>query len=193
MSIRGTTVFRSIPVCKMGCQGIPNEVRVMAGSVAGLHGRVDNGQCRRQGDFFMVTPAWTGRCELVVYDGYKGAEGEVARKTFVVVAVPTPLATLNGKTGGFIGKGMLLAQSAIGLRLEYPENVAGFTVTEFSVLVNKDGFMRDLLSRSSQITTGQRSILQSLNKGEYAVFHSIRVRCPDGGMRDLPAMVFQIQ
>jgi hypothetical protein len=175
-------------------QAVANQVRITFQGVkdSSINATVDNGTCARSGDFFIITPLRTGKCELAVFEGKPGRKTELGRRTLNVIALPTPLAAINGTKRGGIAKNVLMAAGTVTATLENPAIQAEFTVTQFSISAVIQGFAIEESSNSNQYTQGQRNLINNCSRGSYVLFTDIKARGPDGVVRDIPSLVLKI-
>jgi len=171
--------------------GVENPIDV---SVAGVMPEnvsieVTNARADRRRNSYIIKPRRPGNCIVKVYA--KDEEGKrklMGTKDFRVKKVPSPVAKVNGKTGGAITKQVLMAQIGVAADLENFDFDLKFTVTEFTVSTTIQGFLQEATSKSYKFSKEQKNIIQNLNRGQRIYIQDIKAVGPDGQTRDLSSI-----
>jgi gliding motility-associated protein GldM len=171
--------------------GVDNPVDV---SVAGVPPEnvdinMTNGKAKkRRGGSYIVNPRRPGNSLVRVYAKIDGKRRSMGQKEFRVKRVPDPVATINGQKGGGISKNVLIAQVGVAAEMENFDFDLKFRVTEFTVSATIGGFLKEATSKNYKLTKEQKSIIQSLSKGQRIYIQDIEAVGPDGSVRKLPAI-----
>jgi len=111
---------------------------------------------------------------------------------FRVKRIPDPKAVFGGKSGGSSATANLKAQDQVFARLDNFEFDAKFSVTRFSLVVQRPRQDPILLSTSGGQLSGQmRSAMATITPGTVVAFTSIIAVGPDGSQRGLDDIVFR--
>ncbi len=172
--------------------GVDNPVEV---SVAGIPPEdtdinMTNGKAKktRRGGSYIINPRRPGNSIIRVYAKVDGQRKMMGQREFRVKRVPDPVATINGQKGGGISKNILVAQVGVAAEMENFDFDLKFRVTEFTVSATINGFLKEATSKNYKLTKEQKSIIQSLSKGQRLYIQDIEAVGPDGSVRKLPAI-----
>ncbi len=111
---------------------------------------------------------------------------------FRVQRIPDPVAQFAGMAEGNVAKNVALAQPGVFAVLEGFLFDLEYTVTQFTISVQQRGFDRSETSNSNRITQEQRSLIESLNRGQKLAIINIRAKAPDGSTRRLNPIILTI-
>lgn len=111
---------------------------------------------------------------------------------FRVQRIPDPVAKFANMTEGTVTKNVALAQPGVFAVLEDFLFDLEYTVTQFTVSIQQRGFDRSATSNSNRITQEQRSLIESLNRGQKLAIINIRAVAPDESTRRLPPIILTI-
>ena len=112
---------------------------------------------------------------------------------FRVRLIPTPVATVGGKSGGSIEKNDLLSQIGIVANLGDFLLDLRYFVMEFKVEVRTpEGTLLTARSNSATFTDSQKTLIRNLNTGQRVLISNIKARGPDGREVFLNDMFFTI-
>jgi hypothetical protein len=138
---------------------------------------------------FSIHPKQVGRASLSIYIGDK----LISREEFRVKFVPDPVAKIAGKKGGIISKSELLKAGKVQVFMENFDFDLSFRVTSFSFPEYKDGVMHDAVSKGENFTDLQIESIKTFKSGQK--FYIVDIKCagPDGRIRELGALAFQIE
>jgi hypothetical protein len=138
---------------------------------------------------YIARPNEVGMAILSVFAGEK----LINKSEFRVKRVPDPVATVGGKKSGLIQKDFLVSQDEVSVVIENFDFNLKFTVTEFTMSSHNDeGFVKDLHSKTNKITQEQKELIAKATSGQKIYFLDIKCVGPDGGIRELPPMVYKI-
>jgi len=138
---------------------------------------------------YILNPKRPGTLTMVVK-----AKGVVVQEAmFRVKAMPDPAAMVAGKKGGKIEKDVLLEQKEISVVMENFDFDLKFTIQSFTFsTTNKKGYYRSLPVQGSVFSQELLNLFKNIKSGERFNIEDIKVIGPDGGIRDLPSIVFEI-
>lgn len=137
---------------------------------------------------YIARPKEVGMTILSVFAGEK----LINKSEFRVKRVPDPVAKIGGKKGGLAKTDFLLAEDEIKVDMENFDFKLKFIVTEFKISTVKGGFNIDMSSKSNKITQEQKNLIAQASSGQKIYFIDIKCVGPDGGVRELPPMLFEI-
>jgi len=109
-------------------------------------------------------------------------------KEFRIKTVPDPIAKVGGVASGSIKKTVLAAQKVVIAELPDFLFDLKFDVVAFNIYTVQKGFVKEALSKSSQITEEQREILKGLGTKQKVFFESIKVRKPGNQIVEVGAI-----
>lgn len=148
-----------------------------AGNISGTNGE------------YMITPNKPGKLTLAVK-----ADGNIVQETvFRVKGLPDPVAMVNRQKGGEIDKNTLLEQKEVFAFMERFDFDLNFEVVSFIVShTNSDGFFKSVTSNSNNITEEQKELINNAVIGSRINFEDIKAKGPDGNIKMLSPIVFEI-
>lgn len=141
---------------------------------------------------YVVKPRRPGNCIVRVFVEEKGELKEAGVKDFRVKPLPTPVAMVAGKKGGFIQKQILAVQTGVIAEMEDFDFDLKYTVTQFTVSTTTKGFVQEESSKSNRFTPAQKAILNELSRGQNVYIQDIKAIGPDGVPKDLATINFKI-
>ncbi|MBS0011978.1 MAG: gliding motility protein GldM [Bacteroidales bacterium] len=180
--------------------GIPNPIDISVPGVAPnlIQATMTNGNIRRgrvpkyRGEW-VASPQNVGqKAAINVSATINGERRRFPPYEFRVQRIPDPVAKFAGMTEGTVGKSVALAQPGVFAILEGFLFDLEYTVTQFTVSVQQRGFDRSETSNSNRITQEQRSLIESLNRGQKLSIINVRASAPDGSTRRLPPIILTI-
>jgi gliding motility-associated protein GldM len=154
---------------------------------------MNNGVLVKSGGSWIAKPRQLGKTIVIVDAEIDGKRKTMGRMEFRVKQIPDPIAKVGGKKSGGMGKNDLAAQQVVVADLENFDFDARFTVTQFTVSAEVQGFLREFASKSNRITEEQRSLIRGLNKGQRVTFTDIQAVGPDGRTRELNGIIIKLQ
>ncbi|MCK5535921.1 MAG: gliding motility protein GldM [Bacteroidales bacterium] len=123
-----------------------------------------------------------------------GTSKNMGRKEFRVKRVPDPIGKVANKTGGLIERNILLAQQGVKADLENFDFNLRFKVVAFTVSGSVRGYNEEEKSRSFRFTNAQKELIKKVSSGKKVYIEDIKVKAPNGEIRNLPsAVVFKIR
>ncbi len=175
--------------------GVDNPVEISIPGLAAdqINATVNNGTLRRvSGSNYVVVPARPGDANVSVTGNIDGTTRNFGSRQFRVRTVPDPVAKVAGRTGGNIGRNVLLAQTGVVAEMENFDFDLSFTVQSFTISTSQRGFVVDARSSSNRITDEQREIIRAASRGDRIYFDDIIARSPTGDQRRLPTISYRI-
>lgn len=138
---------------------------------------------------YIINPKRTGVLTLVV----KAKGVTMLEAMFRVKALPDPAVMVNSQQGGYIDKDVLAAQEEIMAFMSNIDFDLKFTIQSFVVsTADRNGYMIQISSDSNKLTEQQKELIKNLKKGQRVNFEDVKAMGPDGSIRDLPPIVFEI-
>lgn len=172
--------------------GVDNPIRIAASGyeTSELNVSIDNGTITGKNGKYIVRPNMQGNANVIVVNN----KGKVIYKTdFRVKTVPDPLAKICGRRGGAIEKEFLLEIDEVVIELDNFDFDMKWEITEFTISISPNGYIKEYKSNSSRITEDQKKLIKELNSGGMVIFGDIKCKGPDGMIRDLGAIPFIIK
>lgn len=176
--------------------GVDNPVSV---SIAGVPGdkispSMTNGSIRKQRDGeFIVNPKRPGNSIISVRAEIDGASKNMGTVQFRVRGLPDPVVKVAGKKGGRIQRNVLAAQTGVIADMENFEFDLEFKITEFTLsTTDKGGYTIDSKTKGNVFTKAQQDLIKNLRKGQRINVEDVKAIGPDGSVRKLASIVFEI-
>jgi beta-lactamase regulating signal transducer with metallopeptidase domain len=138
---------------------------------------------------YNILPRRPGTVTVVVKAG-----GEIVQEAlFRAKGIPRPIAMVNRQTGGLITKDDLLKQENVVIMMENFDFDISFEVVGFSVsTVNGEGFTLSANSDSGIISSNQKEIFKNVKARSKIIFDNISVKGPDGNVKKVSPMIFEV-
>lgn len=175
--------------------GVDNPVDISVSGVPAnkVFASMNNGALVKSGGSWVARPRNLGKTTVSVEAEIDGKRKNMGRMEFRVKQIPDPIAKVGGRKGGPMPKNDLAAQQVVVADLENFDFDARFTVTQFTVSAEVQGFSREFSSKSNRITEEQRTLIRGLNKGQRVTFTDIQAVGPDGKPRELNGIIIKLQ
>lgn len=176
--------------------GVDNPVSV---SIAGVPGdkispSITNAVIRKQRDGeYIVNPKRPGNSLITVRAEIDGVDKSMGTASFRVRALPDPVVKVAGKKGGKITKNVLAAQAGVFADMENFEFDLEFKIVEFTVsTTDKGGYYIDAKTKGNAFTKQQYELIKGQRPGSRINIEDVKAVGPDGTVRDLASIVFEI-
>ena len=158
------------------------------------NGKIKRGTVKGFRGSYIASPTTPGKmANVTVTAEVNGVKRSFPPIPFRVQVVPDPVAKVGGKNSGSIARSMLSAQAAVFAELEDFLFDIHYDVTGFTVEISDRGFTVTEPSKSSRITTAQKSLINRLKRNDRVVFTDIKAVGPDGRQRPIPPIVLRIE
>lgn len=173
--------------------GIDNPVTISAGSAGKEKMQVSftNGSITSAGgDHYTVVPKTMGEARINVT-----VNGKTTPFLMRCKRLPDPTATVGGNKGGRISSAVFKAQGGVIAKLLESEFNAPFVVLGYTVGANGGtiGTYRQAINEGARWSGNAASIINSCGPGTSVFFDNVRAKGPDGVVRDLGTLAFQLQ
>lgn len=168
--------------------GIDNPVSVSAAGVAPENLSVTMSGGTISGSRGKYTVRVSGGKEVSVNVAAKMGDKNQAMGSFKfrVKRIPDPVAKFSGKKGtANINKSDLLSAAGIVAEMENFDFDVKVSVQSFDISANIGGFLSTKSSNSNKVTPEQKSMLQTVKPGSRVYIENIKVKMPDGSVRDI--------
>jgi hypothetical protein len=175
--------------------GIENPVEISIPGLAAdqITATINNGTLRRiSASSYIVIPNRLGQATVSVTANIDGTARNMGSTIFRVRAVPDPVATVAGREGGTIARGILAAQTGVLAEMKDFDFDLTFTVRSFTVSSVRGGFVTDQRSTSNRMTEAQKDIIRTAGSGARVYFDDIIAVSPTGEERRLNTIGFVI-
>jgi gliding motility-associated protein GldM len=176
--------------------GVDNPVSV---SIAGVPGdkifpTITNGTIRKQRDGeFIVNPKRPGNSLISVSAEIDGDRKRMGVSPFRVKALPDPTIQVAGKKGGKIQRNVFSAQAGVFAVMEDFDFDLEFKIIEFTVsTTDKGGYFIGETTKGNIFTKAQKGLLKNLRRGQRVNIEDVKAIGPDGSVRNLAPIVFEI-
>ena len=176
--------------------GVENPVSI---SIAGIPGdkispSITNGVIRKQRDGeFIVLPKRPGNSLITVTADIEGTRKNMGVAQFRVKGLPDPVVQVAGKKGGKIQRNVLAAQTGVFAVMENFDFDLEFKITEFTVsTTDRGGYTIDASTKGNVFTKQQLDLIKNLRKSQRINIEDVKAVGPDGSVRSLAPIVFEI-
>ena len=176
--------------------GVDNPVSV---SIAGVPGNkispsITNGQMLKQADGeYIVRPRRPGNSLVTVQAEIDGVSKNMGTAQFRVKPLPDPVVMVAGKKGGKIEKNVLAAQAGVFAEMENFDFDLEFNIIEFTLsTTDRGGYFIGEKSDGSTFTQAQYDLINNLRRNSRVNIEDVKAVGPDGKVRNLPPIVFEI-
>ena len=173
--------------------GVDNPVTVSGGSVGSEKVSVSfsNGSYTRAGgDRYIFRPKSQGPATLTV-----NADGKTYSFPMRVKRLPDPTAMVGPSKGGSIAAATFKAQGGMLAKLLDSDFDAPFQVVSYVLGANGGPFQtyQQAANDGARWSGGAASIVSKSAPGASVFFDQIRVKGPDGAIREIPPIIFQLK
>ncbi len=176
--------------------GVENPVSI---SIAGIPGdkispSITNGVIRKQRDGeFIVLPKRPGNSLITVTADIEGTRKNMGVAQFRVKGLPDPVVQVAGKKGGKIQRNVLAAQTGVFAVMENFDFDLEFKITEFTVsTTDRGGYTIDASTKGNVFTKQQLDLIKNLRRSQRLNIEDVKAVGPDGSVRSLAPIVFEI-
>lgn len=142
------------------------------------------------GDRYIAKPTQVGPAEIRI-----NVDGKTASFPIRCKVLPDPTATVGGKKGGSVGAADFKVQGGLLARLLDSEFDAPFQVVGYRVGANGGSFSvyKEAANEGPRWNGAAANIINQAGPGTSIFFDQIRVKGPDGKVRELPTLAFQLK
>ena len=179
--------------------GIPNPVSISVPSVPPnkIRASIQNGSIYkvRPGEYEVKPNDPDRECLVNVSAQMDGKRRSYGTKRFRVKELPTPTAQVAGKSGGEIREEILQAQSVVLAEMKDFLFDLEYTVTQYTITTtDRGGYVKSLRRETNRIDEDAREwIRQNVNRGGRVNFEDLRAVGPDGTVKKLNPITFEVQ
>lgn len=176
--------------------GVDNPVSVSIAGVAGdkIEPSITNGRFKKVRDGeYIVNPIRPGNSLVTVFAEIDGVRKNMGVAPFRVKALPDPVVKVAGKKGGKIERNVLAAQAGVFAEMENFDFDLEFKIIEFTVsTTDRGGYFIDAKAQNNAFTNKQYDLIKDLRRGSRVNIEDVKAVGPDGTVRDLAPIVFEI-
>lgn len=176
--------------------GVDNPVSI---SIAGVPGNkispsITNGTIRKQTDGeYIVNPKRPGNSLISVRAEIDGVSKNMGVSPFRVKALPDPTIQVAGKKGGKIQRNVFAAQAGVFAVMEDFDFDLEFKIIEFTVsTTDRGGYFIGQSTKGNLFTKAQKDLMKDLRRGQRVNIEDVKAIGPDGSVRNLAPIVFEI-
>ena len=173
--------------------GVENPLRVSAGSAGKEHMQVSftGGSITASGgDGYIAKPTQAGPAEVRVT-----VDGKTSSFPMRCKILPDPTAMVGTNKGGAISSALFKAQGGVFARLLESEFDVKFEVLSYKLGANGGAFgtYQEAANEGPRWTGKASDIVSRATPGSSIFFDQIRVKGPDGKVRELPGIFFNLK
>ena len=176
--------------------GVDNPVSISIAGVAGnkITPSITNGRIVKQRDGeYVVRAKRPGNSLITVRAEIDGVAKNMGVSPFRVKPLPDPVIKVAGKKGGRIAKNVLAAQVGVITEMENFDFELEFKITEFTIsTTDKGGYYIDAKAKGATFTKAQYDMIKKLRSRSKVIFEKVKAVGPDGSVRNLAPIVFEI-
>lgn len=176
--------------------GVDNPVSI---SIAGVDGdkifpSITNGRLKpKGGGEYIVNPKRPGNSLITVFAEIDGVRKNMGTAPFRVKVLPDPVVKVAGKKGGRIEKNVLAAQRGVMADMENFDFDLEFKIIEFTVsTTDKGGYYIEAKTNGTLFTKQQQDLIKDLRRRSRVTIEDVKAVGPDGSVRPLASIVFEI-
>ena len=176
--------------------GVDNPVSI---SIAGVDGdkispNITNGRIKPVSPGkYIVNPKRPGNSLVTVYAEIDGTRKNMGTAPFRVKGLPDPVVQVAGKKGGKIQRNVLAAQAGVFAVMENFDFDLEFKIIEFTVsTTDRGGYYINESTKGNVFTSPQQGLIKNLRKGQRLNIEDVKAIGPDGSVRNLAPIVFEI-
>ncbi|MEQ9186199.1 MAG: gliding motility protein GldM [Cryomorphaceae bacterium] len=171
----------------------PVEVSVPGVPTEKLEISISNASKSGSNGVFMVKPGNGSTCSISVSADMNGKKQSFGKKEFRVKNVPDPKPYFGGKTGSdAIPRRDLLAAGGIIAEMENFEFDLRFQVVSYVVSATIRGNVVEANCGGPALSSDAKKIRAELKSGQKIYFEKIKVKGPDGSVRDLGTLSLKV-
>ena len=174
--------------------GVDNPLAIAVSSVSPEQIVVesDNGDITGNLGNYIMHPKRSGTAKIKVFKVKKGNKVLLKETYFRVKTVPDPIAMIAGCKGGEIARDRLLDAKNVQAVLQNFDFDLTFRVTEFTISTVINGSLKNVSSKSSEISEEQKDLISSLKVGSPVFIQHVKAAGPDGTIRPLNTISLKI-
>ncbi|OFX19219.1 MAG: hypothetical protein A2041_10875 [Bacteroidetes bacterium GWA2_31_9b] len=176
--------------------GVDNPVSISIAGIAGdkIEPSITNGKIIKKGDGeFIVNVNRPGNSLITVVANIDGTRKSMGVASFRVKALPDPVVKVAGKQGGKIEKNVLNAQAGVFAVMDNFDFELEFKIIDFSVsTTDKGGYYIVQKATGNKFTPAQFNMLKEIKRGQRVNIEDVKAVGPDGSVRNLASIVFEI-
>ena len=170
--------------------GIPNPIEIAVPGVTSdkVTATITNGTINKSATGWEVKPSSFSDVVITVLANNK----KVTEKKFRVKAIPAPIAVFAGISTGVVSKNEVSSAGVLKAELKDFLWDLNFEIQSFTLAFSKDGYDKEITSKTNTLTDEMKSIITDLKQGQHITFKDIKALGPDGRLRDLNPLILKI-
>ncbi len=176
--------------------GVNNPVSISISGVDGdkIFPSITNGRLvPKGGGEYNVQPQRPGNSLITVAAEIDGVRKNMGTAPFRVKVLPDPVVKVAGKKGGKIEKNTLAAQRGVMADMENFDFELEFKIIEFSVsTTDKGGYLLEEKANGTLFTKQQQDLIKNLRRHSRVTIEDVKAVGPDGSVRTLAPIVFEV-
>jgi hypothetical protein len=169
----------------------PVSVAVSGYDAEALRVETDKGKILGENGQYIVRPVRPGTLTIFVHAG----DELVSQTQFRVKTVPNPKGMIGDLAGGWATKEDLLKAGNLSVNLHNFDYDMSWEVVSFvmSASVPSSNVVREEISRSENFSELQIDLIKSMSKHQKLMVEQIKVKGPDGTIRQIAPLVFTME
>ncbi|MFO7828125.1 MAG: gliding motility protein GldM [Bacteroidales bacterium] len=176
--------------------GVDNPVSVSIAGVTGdkIFPDMTNGRMIKRADGeYIVRPKRPGNSLISVQAEIDGVRKNMGVAQFRVKPLPDPVVQVAGKKGGKIEKNVLAAQAGVFAVMEGFDFDLEFKIIEFTVsTTDRAGYFIGQKTEGTTFSKAQYDLINNLRRNSRVNIEDVKAVGPDGSVRNLAPVVFEI-
>ncbi|TKG92815.1 hypothetical protein EYV94_17730 [Puteibacter caeruleilacunae] len=186
----------SVTATKMNVlyRGIRNPIDIAVPGIAAenLQISMSNATFEKCSSGYLVEPGKGKRSTVSISAKLNGTTKNLTKKEFRVESLPDPVAYVGGVKTGRIQISSLRACQGVIARLEnFPFDVK-YSVKEYVFSTSLKGQTIERNVRGPRFSADVRRLINQLRKGQKCYFENIKVKAPDGSVRNIGTIALKI-
>jgi len=172
--------------------GVPNPVSISAPGIPkeSLRVSMSGGNISGSNGTYTVTVNSPGTANVVVSANINGKTQTIGSSEFRIKRIPDPIPQFAGKTNGAVSSVAIKNQGTVYAKLIGFDFEASFTVTGFTLVIQKPRADAVVLKASgNDLTPAMRTAMSTVAPGTRVIFDNIEAVGPDGGRRPIGSIV----
>jgi hypothetical protein len=175
--------------------GIDNPIQLQYTELnrADLVLEIDLGEIIPFGGKYYLRFAKEGLAHLRVYSTNNDGRFLVNEKEYEVKKLPTPVATIDNRTGGNISRKILQVQDKLMVQCEEPGLDDAFTILSYDVIKVGSYTKESTVNKGKDFSSETRKMVRDVKTGDLLVIDNIKVEGNDGALKEMAPIVFSVK
>lgn len=175
--------------------GVDNPIQIQASNldINSIQTEIDMGEVIPFGGKYYLRFQSEGIAHLKIYSTNADGRYLVVEKSYRVKKLPSPVVTIDSKSGGSISQKILQVQDKLVAQAE-DINVTGvYNILSFEVSRIQQRDRETVVNRGDIFGYETRKMLKETNSGDLVVIDNIKVKATDGTLKEVNPVVFRVK